>query len=139
MFPKGADGTTIFNGTIFVNEKGEPNLSQASLFADVLECFQKYDEIHGSFKYVTKEFKTRLYETFLRQSAGVKNLGQYFTPRNVVQAMVKMSSANSLKNGARICDPFCGVGGFILVTMVMNENIFRELSRMNPPQGEYVF
>ncbi len=131
MFPKGADGTTIFNGTIFVNEKGEPNLSQASLFADVLECFQKYDEIHGSFKYVTKEFKTRLYETFLRQSAGVKNLGQYFTPRNVVQAMVKMSSANSLKNGARICDPFCGVGGFILETIVMNENIFREFEPNN--------
>lgn len=131
MFPKGADGTTIFNGTIFVNEKGEPNLSQSSLFADVLDCFQKYDEIHGSFKYVTKEFKTRLYETFLRQSAGVKNLGQYFTPRNVVQAMVKMSSANSLKNGARICDPFCGVGGFILETIVMNHNIFREFEPRN--------
>lgn len=131
MFPKGADGTTIFNGTIFVNEKGEPNLSQASLFADVLDCFQKYDEIHGSFKYVTKEFKTRLYETFLRQSAGVKNLGQYFTPRNVVQAMVKMSSANSLKSGARICDPFCGVGGFVLETIIMNNNIFREFEPQN--------
>lgn len=131
MFPKGADGTTIFNGTIFVNEKGEPNLSQAVLFADVLDSFQKYDEIHGSFKYVTKEFKTRLYETFLRQSAGVKNLGQYFTPRNVVQAMVKMSSANLLKNGARICDPFCGVGGFILETITMNKNIFREFEPKN--------
>lgn len=131
MFPKGDDGTTIFNGTIFVNEKGEANLSQAVLFADVLDCFQKYDEVHGSFKYVTKEFKTRLYETFLRQSAGVKNLGQYFTPRNVVQAMVKMSSANSLKNGARICDPFCGVGGFILETIIMNKNIFREFEPSN--------
>lgn len=131
MFPKGDDGTTIFNGTIFVNEKGEANLSQAVLFADVLDCFQKYDEIHGSFKYVTKEFKTRLYETFLRQSAGVKNLGQYFTPRNVVQAMVKMSSANLLKNGARICDPFCGVGGFILETIIMNKNIFREFEPNN--------
>lgn len=131
MFPKGDDGTTIFNGTIFVNEKGEANLSQAVLFGDILDCFHKYDEIHGSFKYVTKEFKTRLYETFLRQSAGVKNLGQYFTPRNVVQAMVKMSSANSLKNGARICDPFCGVGGFILETIIMNKNISREFEPSN--------
>lgn len=131
MFPKGADGTTIFNGTIFINERGEANLSQADLFADVLDCFQKYDELHGSFKYVTKEFKTRLYETFLRQSAGVKNLGQYFTPRNVVQAMVKMSAANTLKKGARICDPFCGVGGFILETIIMNKNIFREFEPNN--------
>ena len=84
MVPKGEDGTTIFNGTIFVNEKGEANPAQAELFGEVLESFQHYDEKNGSFRYVTKEFKTRLYETFLRQSAGVKKLGQYFTPRNVV-------------------------------------------------------
>lgn len=133
MFPKGEDGTTIFNGTIFINENGEANLSQAQLFSDVLDSFQKYDEEHGSFRYVTKEFKTRLYETFLRQSAGVKNLGQYFTPRNVVQAMVQMSSANQLKAGARICDPFCGVGGFILETIAMNDNI---LSEFEPKNGK---
>lgn len=131
MFPKGDDGTTIFNGTIFVNEKGEANLSQSALFGDVLDSFQKYDEKNGSFRYVTKEFKTRLYETFLRQSAGVKNLGQFFTPRNVVQAMVKMSSANTLNNGARICDPFCGVGGFLLETILLNDNIFKEFEPKN--------
>lgn len=131
MFQKGDDGTTILNGTIFVNEKGSANISQADLFARVLESFQKYDEKNGSFKYVTKEFKTRLYETFLRQSAGVKNLGQYFTPRNVVQAMVKMSCASSLKMGARICDPFCGVGGFILEAILLNENIFQEFEPKN--------
>ena len=131
MFPKGEDGTTIFNGTIFVNETGAANHSQAELFGKVLESFQKYDEQHGSFKYVTKEFKTRLYETFLRQSAGVKNLGQYFTPRNVVKAMVQMSSAKMLKQGARICDPFCGVGGFVLEAIVQNENIMKEFEPQN--------
>ena len=131
MFPKGEDGTTIFNGTIFVNEKGEANPAQAELFGEVLESFQHYDEKNGSFRYVTKEFKTRLYETFLRQSAGVKKLGQYFTPRNVVQAMVRMSSAKSLKKGARICDPFCGVGGFLLEAIVENENIFKEFEPRN--------
>lgn len=131
MFPKGEDGTTIFNGTIFVNEHGEANLSQATLFGQVLDSFQKYDETYGSFKYVTKEFKTRLYETFLRQSAGVKNLGQFFTPRNVVQAMVKMSSASMLNSGARICDPFCGVGGFILETILMTPSILKEFEPIN--------
>jgi len=131
MFPPGDDGTTIFNGTIFVNENGRANLSQATLFGQVLDSFQKYDEKYGSFKYVTKEFKTRLYETFLRQSAGVKNLGQFFTPRNVVQAMVKMSTAATLNNGARICDPFCGVGGFLLETIAMTSSIFREFEPTN--------
>jgi type I restriction-modification system DNA methylase subunit len=131
MFPKGDDGTTIFNGTIFVNEKGAANLSQATLFGQVLDSFQLYDEKYGSFRYVTKEFKTRLYETFLRQSAGVKNLGQFFTPRNVVQAMVKMSNAHLLNAGARICDPFCGVGGFILEVISMTPSIFKEFEPVN--------
>ena len=51
---------------------------------------------------------------FLRESAGLRLMGQYFTPRNIVQAMVKMSPANSLTDGASLCDPFCGVGGFLL-------------------------
>lgn len=32
LFPMGDDGTTIINGTIFVTENNEPNLSQAILF-----------------------------------------------------------------------------------------------------------
>jgi type I restriction-modification system DNA methylase subunit len=131
MFPSGEDGTTVFNGTIFINEKGEANLSQATLFGQVLDSFQKYDEKNGSFKYVTKEFKTRLYETFLRQSAGVKNLGQYFTPRNVIQAMISMSNAAILNEGARICDPFCGVGGFILEVIAMTPRIYKQFEPVN--------
>lgn len=131
MFPQGPDGTTIFNGTIFVSESGDANLSQANLFSQVLDSFQRYDERNGSFRYVTKEFKTRLYETFLRQSAGVRNLGQYFTPRNIVQAMVQMSCANSLNAGARICDPFCGVGGFILETIAMCSNVYDQYKPVN--------
>ena len=64
LFPDGADGTSIINGTIFVNEKGEPNNSQARLFFEVLDDLREYDRRHGSFKYIDKDFKTRLYESF---------------------------------------------------------------------------
>ena len=64
LFPEGSDGTTVINGTIFVNEKGEPNLSQARLFGEVLTQLQDYDNQYGSFKYIKKDFKTRLYELF---------------------------------------------------------------------------
>lgn len=131
LFPAGEDGTTIINGTIFVNEKGEPNKNQAHLFGEVLDLLQDFSGKSGSFRYIQREFKTRLYESFLRQSAGVKSLGQYFTPRNVVQAMVRMSSASSLGKHARICDPYCGVGGFILETIVENPNIYREFEPRN--------
>lgn len=132
LFPAGADKTTVINGTIFVNEKAEPNLSQANLFAEVILEFQLFDDMHGSMRHIDREFKTRLYESFLRQEARIKSLGQYFTPRNVVQPMVQMSSASTLRDGARICDPFCGVGGFLLETIVENKhNIWSQYKLKN--------
>ena len=131
LFPDGEDGTTVINGTIFVNEKGAPNAAQASLFKEVLQDLQSYDSEFGSFRYIKKEFKTRLYESFLRQNAGIRFLGQYFTPRNVVQAIIAMSDASKLKTGARVCDPFCGVGGFILELISENKQIWKEFEPRN--------
>lgn len=131
LFPPGADGTTVINGTIFVNEKGEPNLAQSTLFGDVLDLLERFGKTAGSFRYIQRDFKTRLYEAFLRQSAGVKALGQYFTPRNVVKAMVQMSPASSLNKNARICDPFCGVGGFLLETIAEVPNIYQQFEPKN--------
>lgn len=134
QFPPGDDGTTIINGTIFVNEKGAPNLSQAGLFEEVIRAFQDFDDRNGSLQYIDRQFKTRLYESFLRQQAGIRSLGQYFTPRNVVQPMVRMSNASKLRPGDSICDPFCGVGGFLLEAIAENENLMQEF-RPNT-QGE---
>ncbi len=112
MFPAGKDGTTILNGTIFVNENGEPNIPQAALFKEVMIDFYKYGQEEGAFINIDKNFKTRLYESFLRKEAGISALGQYFTPRNVVRATIDMCP--NIPSNARICDPFCGVGGFLL-------------------------
>lgn len=131
LFPKGKDGTTVINGTIFVNESGAPNLAQAGLFGEVLDQFEAFDRENGSFRHIQRDFKTRLYESFLRQSAGVKALGQYFTPRNVVRSIVKMSGASSLPSNSRIADPFCGVGGFLLETIVGNPHIYKQFEPQN--------
>lgn len=131
LFPKGADGTTIINGTIFVNETGNPNLSQAGLFAEVIRAFQNYDDEFGSLQYIDRQFKTRLYESFLRQQAGIRSLGQYFTPRNVIQPIVRMSKASELRAGDGICDPFCGVGGFLLEAIAENEKLLNQFKPVN--------
>lgn len=110
LFPKGADGTNIINGTIFVNEKGEAVKSQATLFKNSLEKFKNF----GSLRHIKKEFKTKLFETFLKQSKEKSKLGQFFTPRKIVKAMVDMSGVENLPQGSRVADPFCGVGGFLL-------------------------
>lgn len=131
LFPKGADRTTVINGTIFVNEAGQPNLSQAGLFGEVILAFQRFDDEYGSLQYIDRQFKTRLYEVFLRQQAGIRSLGQYFTPRNVVQSMVRLSNAGSLKAGDSICDPFCGVGGFLMEAIAENSHILEQFRPVN--------
>ena len=141
LFPDGKDGTGIINGTIFVNERGEPNNSQARLFCEVLNDLWEFDEQHGSFKYIRKEFKTRLYESFLRQGAGLHHLGQFFTPRNVVRAVVGMSGANTLPSGASLCDPFCGVGGFLLEAILQSPRLmacFEPTNGVIDPDVEFV-
>lgn len=124
LFPKGVDGTTIINGTIFVDESGNANLSQSYLFAYSLKHLQDYSEEFGSLTKISKQFKTKLYESFLKQE--VEALGQYFTPRVIVQAVIRMSGMDDptfVFRGKRICDPFCGVGGFLMELINLNENI----------------
>ena len=126
LFPKAEDNTTVINGTIFVNERGEPNDAYALLFCSVLEDLNNYDVKFGSFRHIRREFKTRLYESFLRQSAGSKRLGQYFSPRNVVRPIVEMASVDDLPEGASLCDPFCGVGGFLLESVIESTRLMEQ-------------
>ena len=107
LFEDGDDGTGIVNGTIFVDRDGTPVLSQATLFKDTIEKYAKF----GDLKNIKKEFKTKLFETFLKQSKDKSKLGQFFTPRKVVKAIVEMAD---IDKADFICDPFCGVGGFVL-------------------------
>jgi type I restriction-modification system DNA methylase subunit len=124
LFPHGKDNTTIINGTIFVTESGEPNLSQAILFSRCLDHLQKYSEEFGSLTKIDKQFKTKLYESFLKQE--VEALGQYFTPRRVIQSIIRMAGIDEPSfqfEGKRFCDPFCGVGGFPLEMLNLNEGM----------------
>lgn len=113
LFKAGDDGTTIINGTIFVDSQGKPVFGQATLFRNSIEKYKRF----GSLRHVKKEFKTKLFETFLKQSKDKSKLGQFFTPRKIVRAIVDMADVESLQDGASICDPFCGVGGFLLETI----------------------
>ncbi len=122
LFPHAPDGTTIINGTIFVSENGEANFSQSILFQRSLAHLFDYSQEVGSLTKIDKQFKTKLYESFLKQE--VEALGQHFTPRKVVQSVIRMAGIDAPSfpyAGKRICDPFCGVGGFPLEILNMNE------------------
>lgn len=111
MFPPNpADDTSIINGTVLDPKVEEHNF----LFSRILREFREF----GPLNHIDPEFKSRLYENFLKRSISQKNWGQFFTPRNIVKAIVEMSQMELLPDGARVHDPACGVGGFILEPML---------------------
>jgi type I restriction enzyme M protein len=116
LFKEAEDGTTIINGTIFVNREGDPVLSQSTLFKNTIKKYYNF----GNLKNVKKEFKTKLFETFLKQSKDKNKLGQFFTPRKVVKAICEMADIDKSKF---ICDGFCGVGGFVLEPLQISNNL----------------
>jgi type I restriction enzyme M protein len=111
LFPENSgDGTTLINGIALSPSVKEDN----QVFYGILNKFKDF----GDLKNIDPEFKSRLFEDFLKKSISKKNWGQFFTPRNVVKAMIEMSGIEKLQDGANVCDPACGVGGFILEPIV---------------------
>jgi type I restriction-modification system DNA methylase subunit len=115
MFPPDPeDGTTIINGTVL-----NPNVPEHSLvFYKILKKFHEFGEL----KNIDPSFKSRVFEDFMKESISKRNWGQYFTPRNIVDAIIEISDIEKLSAGAEICDPACGVGGFILQPMKVTAN-----------------
>jgi len=110
IFPENPiDKTTIINGTIFVSKDQKAVDGYGSVFKKVLEKFRDY----GKLEHIDHDFKSKLFESFLKESISKKNWGQFFTPIKVVRAMNKMAEGE-LKDGMTICDPACGVGKFPL-------------------------
>ena len=77
-----------------------------------------------SFRDSRTDTKGAAFEYFVRATLKGKKLGQYFTPRalvDVMQAMVgreKVISSLALTGDMRIVDPACGTGGFLVYFML---------------------
>ena len=103
------DNTTIINGTIFVSKDQNAVSGYSTVFIKVLKKFAEY----GRLEHIDYDFKSQLFESFLKESISKKNWGQFFTPIKVIRAIEKMAK-DEIKEGAVICDPACGVGKFLL-------------------------
>lgn len=116
LFPIGEDGTTIVNGQIFHVKKGLDGHyieedSHAICFKNIMDEFAKYEKQKGKFINISKDFKSKLFETFMKNSEDKSDMGQFFTPLKIVREMVDMVT---ITNGIKICDPASGVGKFLL-------------------------
>lgn len=128
LFPYNSlDNTTIINGTIFVSKDQKAVSGYSTVFIKVLKKFAAY----GRLEHIDYDFKSQLFESFLKESISKKNWGQFFTPMKVIRAIEKMAK-DEIKENAVICDPACGVGKFLL------EPIKSKLSQFYKVEGDNV-
>lgn len=121
LFPRNTkDNTTIINGTIFVSKDDKAVDGYAVVFRKILERFEKF----GTLENIDYDFKSKLFETFLKESISKKNWGQFFTPLKVVRSIVSMAD---IRPGMSICDPACGVGKFLLEPILHDINRYYKI------------
>jgi len=115
LFPKSKeDGTTIINGTVLSPDVPE----HGQVFYRILKRFDSFGELTN----IDPAFKSKVFESYMKEDIGKKNWGRYFTPRKIVDAIIEMSDIDKLPDNSLICDPACGVGGFILEPIKVKEN-----------------
>ena len=125
LFPGNTkDNTTIINGTIFVSKDDKAIAGYSTVFKKILLKFEK----EGELKNIHHDFKSKIFESFLKESISKKNWGQFFTPLKVVRNIVKMAS---IKEGMVICDPACGVGKFLLEPILKQINKYYHIDENN--------
>ncbi|SMX90798.1 type I restriction enzyme M protein [Brevibacterium iodinum ATCC 49514] len=110
-----ADGVNIIH-SIFEQTKSDPDFKglfdpdatielNARTVRQLVAQFENYDLSLTEFDVKGEAFEHFLGDTF------TGGLGQYFTPRNVVDFMIEASDP---KIGETVVDPFCGTGGFLI-------------------------
>lgn len=125
LFPESTtDKTTIINGTIFVSKDQKAVQGYSTTFKNVLSQFNKY----GKLEHIDYDFKSQLFESFLKESISKKNWGQFFTPLKVVRAIVEMAR-DDIKEGVKICDPACGVGKFLLEPLITKLDEYYQIDK----------
>jgi len=76
-----------------------------------------------SFYDCSLDSKGAAFEYFVRATLKGKKLGQYFTPRELVQTMLALVGRKKIINsiisgtGIKVLDPSCGTGGFLVYLM----------------------
>jgi type I restriction enzyme M protein len=131
-----AEGENYIKGTLFENIKAYFKKRNTEIFTDEDEIELDNHTVNLIVKKLENKYLVdeggrvyepvgSIYENFVSTIFRGEN-GQYFTPRNVVEFMVKFSDIKWGKDGMKICDPACGSGGFLLTAFAKLDDDLQE-------------
>ena len=88
---------------------------------DIVRRLEHYD-LFG----VDEDLNGRLFETYLSATMRGRELGQYFTPRAVVELMTRLADLQVTRTHQdRVWDACCGSGGFLIEALTIMRNTVR--------------
>ncbi len=137
MYERKPDGELIFSLEKFLKDEKQymANHAKEDYIAHLFEgvkvyfaeddLYEKYDSVRicrKSFMAILKELEVIDFYDMTEDVKGIAfeslvgktfrgELGQFFTPRQVVNYMIKVLD---IKEGEAVCDPCCGSGGFLI-------------------------
>jgi type I restriction-modification system DNA methylase subunit len=92
-----------------------------------LQVYRFVDDSIGS------DIAGKVFETFVGSTLRGKGLGQFFTPRPIVELMVAVVNP---KIGNKILDPACGSGGFLITSFIHTKCLIKNSGLDGPKQKE---
>lgn len=100
------------------------------------ELIKKFQEINLSA--IDDDLNGRMFEVFLNAAIRGKDLGQFFTPRPLVDFMTRLAlyGKDDVNNPPKVIDSCCGTAGFLIEVMAYLTSSLRNDTRLNDTQKE---
>ncbi len=117
---------SIKKGKKRIFEKNERLSLNASTCKELIKCFEDVN-----LSAVDEDLNGRMFERFLNQAVRGKELGQYFTPRPVVDFMARIALYGcDIANPPKVIDACAGTGGFLIEIMAYLSAAIRNDKRL---------
>lgn len=111
-------------------DKDETLKLSAATCSDLTVAFQSVN-----LSSIDEDLNGRMFEVFLAASIRGKDLGQFFTPRSVVDFMTRIALRKTdVTTPPRILDACCGTGGFLIEVMAYLTGRLRDDTRLTDKQ-----
>ncbi len=111
-------------------EKDETLKLSAATCKDLIKAFQTVN-----LSSIDEDLNGRMFEVFLAASIRGKDLGQFFTPRSVVDFMTRIALRNvDITKPPKVLDACCGTAGFLIEVMAYLTGRLRDDTRLTDTQ-----
>lgn len=115
-------------------EKDETLRLSAATCEDLIAAFQSVN-----LSTIDEDLNGRMFEVFLAASIRGKDLGQFFTPRSVVDFMTRIALRSvDVKRPPRVLDGCCGTAGFLIEVMAYLTGRLRNDTRLTSTEIEQI-